>query len=498
MIDFYRLWFCCPPPLLYTQIRRRCYRHMNNKNLMVQQWQEESALARFQMIAPLADTSLDHAKRVKLRYEIAEQNNLSYKTIKRYDDSYQLGGFEGLKPKDHTPRNQENLPDNFDELLQEAIQLRREVPSRSVEQIIAILEMEGRVEPGRLKRPTLQRHLFQAGFGSTHLKIYKDARESSSKRFCKPHRMMLLQGDIKYGPMLPIGKNGKKVQTYLSSALDDHSRMPLASRFYDNQEEIIVEDTFHNVILKYGAFDACYFDRGSQYVAKQLKISLARLSIKIRNAPPKSGKSKGKIEKFHQVVDDFIAEAKAKKIRTLDALNEYWKIYLEEYYCKRPHDGIQEYYKSISVEIPKEGISPEQEWNRDSRPLKYLDAGVVGEAFMHHEKRKVDKGGCISFLGRRYETKPSLIGFTVEIAYDPMAADIITISYPGIPPFKASPLKIGEYCDPATPLPVSMMAAEPETSRFLDALEKRHKESVKRRADAISFGSYRKEVTSDV
>ena len=197
-------------------------------------------------------------------------------------------------------------------------------------------------------------------------------------------------------------------------------------------------------------------------------------------------------------MDDFIAEAKAKKIRTLDALNEYWKIYLEEYYCKRPHDGIQEYYKSISVEIPKEGISPEQEWNRDSRPLKYLDAGVVAEAFMHHEKRKVDKGGCISFLGRRYETKPSLIGFTVEIAYDPMAADIITISYPGIPPFKASPLKIGEYCDPATPLPVSMMAAEPETSRFLDALEKRHKESVKRRADAISFGSYRKEVTSDV
>ena len=96
---------------------------MNNKNLMVQQWQEESALARFQMIAPLADTSLDHAKRVKLRHEIAEQNNLSYKTIKRYDDSYQLSGFEGLKPKDHTPRNQENLPDNFDELLQEAIQL---------------------------------------------------------------------------------------------------------------------------------------------------------------------------------------------------------------------------------------------------------------------------------------------------------------------------------------------------------------------------------------
>ena len=32
------------------------------------------------------------------------------------------------------------------------------------------------------------------------------------------------------------------------------------SKFYDNQEELIVEDTFRDVILKYGAFDSCYFD----------------------------------------------------------------------------------------------------------------------------------------------------------------------------------------------------------------------------------------------
>lgn len=469
-----------------------------NRRLTIQKWQDETALTRFRMIAPLTDETLDHAKRVQLRHRIAGENGLSYKTIKRYDDAYLRDGFEGLKPKDHTPRKQGELPENFEELLQEAIQLRREIPSRSVEKIITILEMEGRVAPNVLKRSTLQRHLYLAGFGSTHLKIYKDARESSSKRFCKPHRMMLLQGDIKYGPKLPIGKNGKYVQTYLSTALDDHSRMPLSSRFYDNQEERIVEDTFHDVILKYGAFDACYFDNGSQYVARQLNLSLAKLSIRIRKAPVNSGKSKGKIEKFHQVVDAFLAEAKAKRIRTLEDLNHYWKIYLEEYYCKQPHDGIREYYESLGVEVPAEGISPEQEWNRDTRPLRYLDAGVVGEAFLYHEKRKVDKGACISFQGRRYETKPSLIGYTVEISYDPAAPETITVSHPGIPPFKARPLKVGEYCDPRTPLPVSILAKKPETSRFLDALEKRHKESVRRRADAISFGEYRKEVSQDV
>ena len=469
-----------------------------NKNLVIQRWQEETALERFRIIAPLTDEDLDHSKRVQLRKEIAESSGLSYKTVKRYDDAYRKNGFEGLKPADRSCRNREKLPENFDELLSEAIQLRREVPSRSVEKIITILELEGKAEPGRLKRATLQRHLFDAGFGSTHLNTYTEARESSSKRYNKPHRMMLIQGDIKYGPKLPIGKNGKMVRTYLSSALDDHSRMILSSKFYDNQAETIVEDTFRNAILKYGAFDACYFDRGSQYVAKQLRISLARLSMKVRYAPLKSGKSKGKVEKFHQVVDSFIAEAKAKKLKTLEELNHYWAVYLDGYYHKEPHDGIREYYESLNVEVPDKGITPEQEWNRDTRPLRYLDAAVVGEAFLHHEKRKVDKGACISFRGRRYETKASLIGFTVEISYDPASPEILTVNYPGTEPFQAVPLKIGEYCSKKPELPVSMQPAEPETSRFLDALEKKLAGSAKCRADAISFGSYRKEVAQDV
>ena len=469
-----------------------------NSKLMIQRWQDETALSRFKMIAALCDETIDPAKRIQLRKEIAAANDLSYKTIKRYDDAFQAKGFEGLRPKDRMPSESGQLPENYDELLQEAIQLRREVPSRSVEKIITILELENRVVPGVLKRSTLQRHLYEAGFGSTHLNAYKEAQESSSKRFCKPHRMMLIQGDIKYGLKLPIGKNGALVQTYLSSAIDDHSRMVLSSRFYDNQEELVVEETFRDVILKYGAFDACYFDHGSQYIARQLKLSLARLSIRVRHAPVKSGKSKGKVEKFHQVVDAYLKEAKAKKIKTIEELNRLWMIFLDEYYHRKPHDGIAEYYNSIGADVPAGGITPEQEWNRDSRALKYLDAQLVGEAFMHHENRKVNKGACISFRGKQYETKASLIGFTVEIAYDPTSPEIITVRYPGIEPFKAAPLKIGEYCDQKPALPASMLAVEPETSRFLDALEKKHAEAAKRRADAISFGAYRKEVAPDV
>ena len=469
-----------------------------NKKLISPQWQEEEALARFQIISPLLDESLDEAKYIQLRRKQAEKYNLSDKTVRRYVNAYRQNGFEGLKPRARHYYQKGNLPDNYEELVHEAIQLRREVPSRSVEKIILILEMEGKAAPGVLKRPTLQRHMYQAGFGAVHMDIYRDARKSSSRRFCKPHRMMLVQGDIKYGPKLPIGRNGAMVQTYLSSAIDDHSRMILASEFYDNQEEAIVEDTFHKAVLKYGRFDKCYFDNGTQYVAKQLKLSLAKLSIRIAHAPIESGKSKGKIEKFHQVVDDFIAEAKAKKIRTLEELNHYWKIYLDEYYHNRAHEGIREYYKSLGVTVPDEGISPLQEFNRDTRPLVFLDAAVVGEAFLYHESRKVDKGACISFQGRRYETRTQLIGKTVEIAYDPASPEIITVSSQGMEPFQAEPLQIGAYCKSGQELPDGMKEKEPETSRFLDALEKKHMETAKRCADAISFGEYKKEVDENV
>ena len=200
-----------------------------------------------------------------------------------------------LKPADRTKLRSKKLPENFDELLSEAIQLKREVPKRSVSMIIDILEMEKRVAPGVLKRSTLQDHLFAAGYGRKQMNQYVEARNSSSKRFCKPHRMMLVQGDIKYGIYLPIGRHGAKRRTYLSSAIDDHSRYILYSHYYDSQEGSVVEDTFRHVIQNYGAFDKAYFDNGQQYTARQLKFTLARLGIKVSWAPVRSGKSKGKI-----------------------------------------------------------------------------------------------------------------------------------------------------------------------------------------------------------
>ena len=176
-----------------------------NQNHNTPNWQDEQALDRYRIISPLTDTEIDVAKRNKLRLEIAENNGISVRTLYRWEKSFAENGYAGLKPMNREYRRSSKLPEDFDTLLAEAIQLKREVPTRSVNQIIYILEGEGRVKPGTLKRSTVQRYLYRAGFGKKQMKKYAEGKYSSSKRFCKPHRMMLVQGDIKYGIMLPIG-----------------------------------------------------------------------------------------------------------------------------------------------------------------------------------------------------------------------------------------------------------------------------------------------------
>lgn len=410
------------------------------------------------MIAPLLDEGLDEAKRRQLREEIAARYEISKRSLYRYEAEYREKAFDGLRPMNREKRRSQALPENYDEIVGEAIQLKREVPKRSVRQIIKILETEGYAAPGVLKASTLQRYLYNAGLGVKQMKRYTEKRETSSRRFCRPHRMELLQGDIKYGPDIRLN-DGTLIKTYLSSLIDDHSRFIIQSEFYDNQRQEIVEDTFHKAILKQGKCDACYLDNGTQYTTNRLHTALARLGIRVLHAKPRACQSKGKIEKFYQ---------------------------------KEAHDGIREYYESHGVKVPAGGISPMQEFNRDTRGLIFLDATVVSEAFLHHETRKLDNAGCFSFGDVKYEASTALANAEVEIAYDPMNTETIKVVYQDMKPIMAHRVSIGAFCDKTVDVPVGMTDKIPETSRFLDALEKKYKEDYRLIANALSFGDYGK------
>lgn len=463
----------------------------------VKKWQDDEALRRYRMIAPLLDPDLDEGKRQQMRGETAEKNGISKRTLYRYEKGYREEGFEGLRPAGRTKKRQQRLPENFGEIMEQAVQLKREVPKRSVRQIIKVLELEGWAQPGVLKQSTMQRHLYEAGLGRKQMKRYAEKRAVSSRRFCRPHRMELLQGDIKYGPELRT-TDGELVKTYLSSLIDDHSRYIVQSEFYDNQRQEIVEDTFHKAVLKAGKFDCAYLDNGVQYTAAHLGKACAKLGIRLVHAKPGACQSKGKVEKFHQKVDQFIAEIRAAHVHSVEELNRRWKIFLEQEYQKEAHAGIKEYYESYGASVPSCGITPEQEWMRDTRGLIFMDVSVVAEAFLHRETRRIDEAGCFSFEGCKYEASAALANLQAEIVYDPMDTQTIMVHCGGTEPVAAHRMEIGAFASKVPPVPVGMTGKIPETSRLLDALERKYKEDHGQMARALSFGEYGKEAGKHV
>ena len=166
---------------------------------------KEIAEQRIIMIAPMLDVSMSAEDFYEKRRQISESYDVSTRTLQRYVDAYRDNGIDGLKPKGRVPSQN---PIISEELLAQAIQLRREVPSRSIPTIIQILELEGKAAPGMLKRTTFQRALAKAGYSAEMMKTYRD-KGYASQRFARVHRNDLWQGDIKYGPILKIG--GKAV-----------------------------------------------------------------------------------------------------------------------------------------------------------------------------------------------------------------------------------------------------------------------------------------------
>lgn len=120
----------------------------------------------------MLDSILDKEKLNQLKGELCIQTGLSKRTIHRYIQTYEEEGFEGLKPKNAGNGGRTIIPE---EVIQETISLRREVPKRSINDIIKILEWEKVVEPRFLKRSTLQDQLTYRGYSSRQIKTYTES-----------------------------------------------------------------------------------------------------------------------------------------------------------------------------------------------------------------------------------------------------------------------------------------------------------------------------------
>ena len=444
---------------------------------------DEKALSRYEAIASLLDSSLEWGERRRRRACVMESTGLSERTIRRHVEAYRRQGLAGLA--DAPRRDKGALKSIPAHVVDEAVKLRQEIPSRSVRRIIQILEGEKIVKPGEVSRTSLNRHLIHQGYGAEQLRAQGKAAQPAS-RFERSRRNSLWQADIKYGPI--ISNNGINKKTYLLAIIDDKTRMIMHSEFYASQRLPILEDCFRKALLKFGKPSDLLVDNGKIFVSKWFRLACARLGVRHLTCRPYSAKTKGKIEKYNQLVDSFLSEFELEQSKTLSELNRKFRIWMDEGYTHDSHEALklEERDPSTGELLSRRERTPYQAYTEDPAKVRYISSLECRDAFLWEQSRTVDNSGCVRLSGVVFDVGVALIRRRVDLRYDPFDISVVEVWHGGKFQRKAEMLRVPEFTPKRESVPAAT-PSKPTYSRLLKVYEEKNKDREKQRNGALAF-----------
>jgi putative transposase len=441
----------------------------------------EIAAFRFGLIAPVIQRNLKQGERYALLREISKQNykipggeksSVSIRSLERYLQAYEQGGFEALKPMNREKRG--SLAELDPQILRRAMDFRRESPTRSVETIIRLLELEGNVTQGQLKVRTLSRYFLEQGWG-------KRGREVQINRvfrhFEHTESNDCWQVDTQHALYLPNPeKPDQRRRAYLIAIIDDHSRRIMHGEFFFEERYPRLERCVQKAVLKYGAPRILYSDNGSVYNAKQFHVICARMGTRLLHAKPYSPESKGKIEKFFQYVDSsFTNEAnlliQQGKLTSLSDLNLYFRSWLESY-DNRIHRTTKQ--------------TPKQRYEAQTGHIRYLTAEQLQEIFLWEEERKVRKTSIVEMEGNWYDVDPALRSKRIQVRYNPFDLSLIQVWLNGVRYADAKPAELRSQRHSKLP-DEQQDKRELPLSNYLERLRQEQEEQKRKQLGTTSF-----------
>jgi hypothetical protein len=266
--------------------------------------------------------------------------------------------------------------------------------------------------------------------------------------------------------------------------------MPMHAEWYSNQRLPILEDCFRKALLKFGKPTGILVDHGKIFVSKWFKLACARLGIRNIEAKIYSPQTKGKCEKWHQKVDEFLNEFALEPVQTLPELNRKFSVFMDEGYIHDPHDSlkIEERDPKTGELLSKQERTPYQAYTGDPAKVKYISSLECRDAFLWEEQRTVDKSGCISLSGVVFDVGIALIRKRVDVRYDPFDISLVEIWHGGKFQRKAEKLYIPEFTPKREPAP-TVHTKKPTGSRLLKVYEEKNKLREKQRNGALTFRS---------
>jgi len=431
----------------------------------------QKALFRYQVISGYLAADPPRGKRRLVLEQLAaktwtlqsgEAAEVKAETIRYWLRLYQRGGFEALKDK---PRSDQGVRAIPEQIIECACKLKLQVPERSIERLIAIMENMQLAPPGLLRRSTLHRALKARGLSKRKLTI---PTRRDLDRFQADYANDLWQADMLQGPWLPDPEHpGKMRRSYLYAFIDDASRLLLYGRFFFKGDLPALELVFKRALQRYGKPHRVYYDNGMVFKSNHMKILCAELGIhKPIHTAAYRPEGHGKIEAFNRFcVNNFIAETKASKVITLDQLNEAFFAWIDEEYNNRRHSQL--------------GMSPKKRWMKDASRIQYLEEEKIRTAFLWRELRTPDKAAGIQLFSRQYKVSAALARQKVEVRYDPEHLDTIEIYLNGKFKQKARPLQISAHRAPKENFSLPQVPLPEQELDYLRWLTQTHKEKIK-------------------
>jgi putative transposase len=391
---------------------------------------EDIALFRYAVVSAATNPRLTPAERGQLVRELASQAHLhpdgsewtySRGTLDRWIRSYREQGLDGLRPP---PRADLGTVRRHPELLEEACQLRLELPARSAAQIASILKLRhGMYIPER----TIRQHLHRRG-------LHRAALAGQPRAFGRyeaerPNERWI--GDVLVGPFVPYPRVAGSKRAFLWVLVDDFSRMLVHGRWLPDQNTRAGQDVLRAAIQRRGVPEQLLVDNGAPYSNAALQRSCAVLGIRLIHSRPYKPQSRGKQERLLRYIRErFLLEAEAQGIANFQELNDRFMAWAEQVCNTRVH--------------AETGQTPIQRFTSQG-PLRAVESSLLREAFRWSVLRRVTSTASVSLVGNRYSVDEALIGRRVELRFDPEDLTRLEVYWEGHPAGQAIPFILARH-----------------------------------------------------
>ena len=338
--------------------------------------------------------------KTKIRFPDGRYGKPSLSTLRRKLNRYRKEGFDALARKGRSDRGKaRNIAG---EIIEKAIELKKEQPFRSPEVINRFLEqMYGTT----IARSTLYRHLKQAN--ATRVKL-GHLRKKVRKRWSRDHTHDLWVGDFEDGPY--VLEKDNVLPTYLSAFIDCHSRYVVEARYYLRENLDVLIDSLIRALSTHGAPLELYVDRAKIYMSNALRAACYRVNIKLLHRPPKDPPAGGLIERLIQTIQlQLEPEIRAGDLLTLQQLNRSLSAWLAVSYHKTVHSETNQ--------------PPDERYQKGLTVIRQVDMNKVIESFLQSVDRTVNRTFSDVQLDKRfYRVDPKLRGDRVQVKYDPFSS----------------------------------------------------------------------------